>query len=71
MDEVKRLSKEKKSGGDFYLTQNARLGRRFGKAVIAAAEMGRMTYQQAYDLTRLYGSTYDKYVAFLKKQDSQ
>lgn len=71
MDEVNRIGKQKKSGGNFYLTQNARLGRRFGKAVIAAAEMGRMTYQQAYDLTRLYGSTFDKYVAFLKTQDGQ
>ena len=71
LEELKRIGKQKKSGGNFYLTQNARLGRRFGKAVIAAAETGRMTYQQAYDLTRLYGSTFDKYVAFLKNQDSQ
>lgn len=71
MDKVKRQNKEKRSGANFYLTQNARLGRRFGRAVIAAAESGRMTYQQAYDLTRLYGSTYDKYVAFLNKQDGQ
>ena len=69
MDEVRRLSKAKKGGGDFYLTQNARLGRRFGRAVIAAAEMGRLTYQQAFDLTRLYGSTFDKYADFLKQQD--
>ena len=69
MDDVRGRKKSKKGGGNFYLTQNARLGRRFGRAVIAAAEMGRLTYQQAFDLTRLYGSTFDKYAEFLKKQD--
>ena len=69
MDEVRRERKARKGGGDFYRTQNARLGRRFGRAVIAAAEAGRVSYQQAFDLTRLYGSTFDRYAAFLKQQE--
>jgi len=70
MEELRRRDKSKKGGGDFYRTQNARLGHRFGRAVVAAAEIGRVTYQQAFDLTRLYGSTFDKYAEFLKKQDA-
>ena len=31
MDNLKRVGKEKISGGNFYLTQNSRLGRRFGR----------------------------------------
>ena len=69
MDEVRRERKARKGGGDFYRTQNARLGRRFGRAVIAAAEAGRVSYQQAFDLTRLYGSTFDRYAAFLNQQE--
>lgn len=71
MEELRRRDKSKKGGGDFYRTQNARLGHRFGRAVVAAAEMGRLSYQQAFDLTRLYGSTFDKYAEFLKKQDER
>ena len=71
MEDVRRRDKPKKGGGDFYRTQNARLGHRFGRAVVAAAERGRLSYQQAFDLTRLYGSTFDRYAEFLKKQDER
>lgn len=71
MEELRRRDKSRKGGGNFYRTQNARLGHRFGRAVVAAAEIGRVTYQQAFDLTRLYGSTFDKYAEFLKKQDER
>lgn len=71
MEDMRRRDKSKKGGGDFYRTQNARLGHRFGRAVVAAAEMGRLSYQQAFDLTRLYGSTFDRYAEFLKKQDER
>lgn len=71
MEDLRRREKAKKGGGDFYRTQNARLGHRFGRAVVAAAEMGRLSWQQAFDLTRLYGSTFDRYAEFLKKQDER
>jgi Zn-dependent peptidase ImmA (M78 family) len=60
-----RRQQERQSGGNFWLTQNVRLGRRFGAAVITAAEEGRISYTDAYELTRLYGSTFDKYARFL------
>jgi Zn-dependent peptidase ImmA (M78 family) len=68
---VAEADKKRPSGGDFYRTQNARLGRRFGRAVVAAAESGRLSWQEAYDLTRLHGQTFDRYVAFLKKQEGR
>ena len=59
-----------RSGGDFWKTQNTRLGRRFGRAVIAAAHEGRLSYSEAYDLTRLYGDTFDKYARLLDKREA-
>ncbi len=69
MREIKRKKENQKGGGDFYRNQSARLGRRFGQAVIVAAETGRLTYQEAYDLTGLRGATFDRFAAFLKKQE--
>jgi len=65
--EAKKQEKVR-SGGDFWLNQNTRLGRRFGMAVIAAAEEGRLSYTDAYDLTRLYGATFDKYAQLLQQK---
>jgi len=64
--ERKRIEKQK-SGGNFWNTQNTRLGKRFGEAVIAAAQEGRLSYSHAYDLTRLYGQSFDKYARLLKR----
>lgn len=71
LKEVAAAEANRPSGGDFYRNQNARLGRRFGRAVIAAAESGRLSWQEAYDLTRLHGQTFDRYAAFLKKQEGR
>lgn len=57
-----------RKGGDFWRTQNARLGTRFGSAVIAAAHEGRISYYEAYRLTRLYGRTFDKYARRLQSE---
>jgi len=64
--ERKRIEKQKPEG-NFWNTQNTRLGKRFGQAVIAAAQEGRLSYSDAYDLTRLYGKTFDKYARLLKR----
>ncbi len=48
-------------GGDFYLTQEVRIGRRFGEAVIRAARNGRLLYRDAYNLTGLRGQTFDRF----------
>lgn len=61
-----RRKKEKKAdGGDFYNTQNVRVGKRFASAVIRAAKEGRLLYRDAYALTGLYGNTFDKYAESL------
>ena len=58
----RRKRENRESGGDFYLTQNVRLGRRFAVAVMHAVKDGRMLYREAYELTGLSGSTFDRYV---------
>lgn len=69
MQRERKKQDEHSGGGNFWLTQNVRLGQRFGRAVIAAAQEGRLSYTDAYDLTRLYGDTFDKYARFLRQKD--
>ena len=66
LEEVQRRADASDDGGDFYRTQNVRLGKRFGSAVVHAVESGRITYRAAYALTGMWGSTFDNYVAELK-----
>ncbi|MBF0344198.1 MAG: ImmA/IrrE family metallo-endopeptidase [Nitrospirae bacterium] len=61
-DAQRKKTTEKSGGGNFYATQNFRLGRRFADTVIRAAKEGRLLYNEAYHLTGLYGERYDKYV---------
>jgi hypothetical protein len=58
---------DESTGGNFWLTQNVRLGRRFGEAVVTAVREGRLSYTEAYDLTRLYGDTFNKYAVRLRR----
>ena len=51
----------KSQGGDFYLTQNMRVGRRFGELVVRATKQGDLLYSEAYRLTGLYGETFRRY----------
>src|SRR5262245_22675610 len=50
-------------GGDFYATQDVRLGRRFSLAVVQAAREGKLLYRDAYQLTGLRGQTFERYAA--------
>ena len=50
-------------GGNFYATQNLRIGRRFGEAVVQATSEGRLLYREAYRLTGLSGHTFQSYAA--------
>ncbi len=50
------------SGGNFWRTQNVRIGRRFGTEVVRALREGRLLYRHAYELTGLRGKTFDKFV---------
>jgi Zn-dependent peptidase ImmA (M78 family) len=57
--------KPRPEGGDFYATQNLRVGRRFASVVVRAAKEGKLLYSEAYRLTGLYGKTFDSYAASL------
>lgn len=59
--EEKQRQQGRPSGGDFYRTQEVRVGHRFGGAVIRAARAGKLLYQDAYRLTGLYGRTFDQF----------
>ena len=48
-------------GGDFYNTQNVRLGQAFALSVMRAALEGRLSFKEAYDLTGLQGGTFQRY----------
>ena len=48
-------------GGNFYNTQNMRVGVTFASAVIAAAKSGKLPYLEAYELTGLHGRTFEKF----------
>lgn len=53
--------KDKKQGGNYYNTQNVRLGKKFASAVFYAAKEGKILYRDAFRLTGLTGNTFDKY----------
>lgn len=65
-DERRKKSARKSSGGDFYATQEVRVGRRFGDAVVRAARAGRLLYRDAYRLTGLHGHTFDRFAEGLE-----
>ncbi len=52
-------------GGNFYATQNMRLGRTFASNVILAVRSDRLLYTDAYRLTGLYGKTFERYAESL------
>ncbi len=49
------------TGGDFYNTQNSRVGQSFALAVMRAALEGRLSFKEAYDLTGLRGGAFQEY----------
>jgi Zn-dependent peptidase ImmA (M78 family) len=62
-EDERRRADRRASGGDFYKTQNSRVGRVFAEAVARAVKEGRLLYRDAFELTGLRGATFDKYVA--------
>jgi len=65
IDEQRRTTHQS-SGGDFYATQNSRVGRAFAEAVARAVKEGRLLYRDAFELTGLRGATFDRYLAMLE-----
>jgi hypothetical protein len=49
-DEAKKLTKLSGGGGDFYLTQTSRLGKRFPKALVESTLEGRTSFREAFRL---------------------
>lgn len=64
----KAEDRKKSSGGNFYATQNVRLGRRFSSAVVRAAREGRILYQDAFRLTGMKGETFQTYADIVLKR---
>lgn len=52
-------------GGDFYASQNYKIGRLFGECVIRATLEGRLLYSEAYRLTGIRGKTFSEFAARL------
>lgn len=65
---LKGARRKKSSGGNFYATQNLRLGRRFSASIVRAAREGRILYQDAFRLTGLNGDTFHKYADLVLKR---
>lgn len=63
--EEKERSAASGGGGNFYATQNLRVGRAFALRVAEAVEDGRLLYNQAYELTGLRGQTFHNYLQTL------
>lgn len=61
-----RKAKADSSGGDFYRSQNARVGVAFAREVIRAAREGRIGFKQAYELTGLNGGAFQEYARRLE-----
>ena len=52
-------------GGNFYATQNLRLGWLFAETIVRAVREGKLLYHDAYRLTGLYGKTFERYAEHL------
>lgn len=65
LEDERRKGDAQEEGGNFYATQNLRLGRRFAEAVVRAAKEGKLLYREAYQLTGLYGRTFERYTDLL------
>jgi Zn-dependent peptidase ImmA (M78 family) len=57
----RRKAGNRSGGGSFWLNQNTRVGRRYGRLVIEAAKQGRIVYQEAFKLLDMHGKTFDRY----------
>jgi len=65
--EIAEKHGETSSGGNFWNIQKLRIGRRFGTEVIRAVREGKLLYRQAYQLTGLWGKSFE---TFIEKMDN-
>ncbi len=57
-----------RGGGNFYSTQNTRIGHRFAEAINLATKEGSLLYREAYQLTGLNGKTFDRYMKSINSE---
>lgn len=65
LEDERRANVQGSEGGNFYASQNLRVGRRFAETVFGAVKEGRLLYRDAYQLTGLYGKAFSAYAEFL------
>lgn len=65
-NDIRRTKSDASGGGDFYKTQNMRVGRLFASSVTRATREGKLLYSEAYRLTGLYGEAFHNYTNSLK-----
>jgi Zn-dependent peptidase ImmA (M78 family)/transcriptional regulator with XRE-family HTH domain len=70
-EDERRQAARQATGGNFYATQNSRVGRVFAEAVVRAVREGRLLYRDAFQLTGLRGATFDRYVETLETSASR
>jgi Zn-dependent peptidase ImmA (M78 family) len=70
-EDERRTAAQRPEGGDFYATQNGRVGRRFAEAVAQAVKEGQLLYSEAFRLTGLYGKAFDRYIGSLGPGESR
>lgn len=68
MVDERRKMKAKPPGGNFYATCDLRLGRPFAEAIVRATKEGRLLYHEAYKLTGLQGTTFDKFAKKISRE---
>ena len=65
LENLRNINEKSYGGGNFYNTQNARIGRRFARAINHAIKEGKLLYHDAYRLTGLNGKTFDAYMKII------
>ena len=63
--------KKQMGGGNFWNTQNVRIGHPLGVAIWRAVSEGRLFYRDAYSLTGLKGKTFDKFMSNMDMREQQ
>lgn len=70
-DRERRRTTRQPEGGNFYATQNLRLGRRFAETLVRATQAGKVSFGEAFRLTGLYGRAFERYAKALGIEGAQ
>lgn len=68
IDEIQSISTASNPGGNFYNNTRIRLGNLFSRVVIYETKSGDLQYTDAFNLTGLKRSTFDKYMTFMEER---